>query len=167
MAAKTTYNVIGSGDNWSCNTSNVVHLVTCQCCSLQYVGETSQALRKRMNNHRAKSKSLKPQFLYKQFTSDGHRLKDMFVQPTYWEHYNIAPDEQVSTYWTRKRTIQELKTACIVCHTAWMTTFVVFGNLQANDELSLEVRKLQGAQTKMTQPQTKKKEIALTLVIGL
>ena len=48
-----------------------------------------------------------------------------------------------------------------------MTTFVVFGNLQANDELSLEVRKLQGAQTKMTQPQTKKKEIALTLVIDL
>ena len=75
-----TYKVIGSGD-WSCNTSNVVYLVTCQRCGLQYVGETSQALRKRMNNHRANIKSLKPQFLYKHFTSDGHRLEDMFVQP--------------------------------------------------------------------------------------
>ena len=52
-----TYKVIGPGD-WSCSTSNVVYLVTCQCCGLQYVGETSQALRKRMNNHRANIKSL-------------------------------------------------------------------------------------------------------------
>ena len=90
-----TYKVIGPGD-WSCSTSNVVYLVTCQRCGLQYVGETSQALRKRMNNHRANIKSLKPQFLYKHFTSDGHRLEDMFVQPI--ESIVVAPNEQASTY---------------------------------------------------------------------
>ena len=106
-----TYKVIGSGD-WSCSTSNVVYLVTCQCCGLQYVGETSQALRKRMNNHRANIKSLKPQFLYKHFTSDGHKLEDMFVQPI--ESIVVSPNEQASTYSKRLEReefwIRELKT---------------------------------------------------------
>ena len=106
-----TYKVIGSGD-WSCNTSNVVNLITCQRCGLQYVGETSQALRKRMNNHRANIKSLKPQFLYKHFTSDGHRLEDMFVQPI--ESIVVAPNEQASAYSKRLEReefwIRELKT---------------------------------------------------------
>ena len=106
-----TYKVIGSG-GWSCSTSNVVYLVTCQCCGLQYVGETSQALRKRMNNHRANIKSLKPQFLYKHFTSDGHKLEDMFVQPI--ESIVVSPNEQASTYSKRLEReefwIRELKT---------------------------------------------------------
>ena len=42
-----------------------------------------------MNNHRANIKSLKPQFLYKYFTSDGHGLEDMFVQPI--ESIVVAP----------------------------------------------------------------------------
>ena len=49
-----------------------------------------------MNNHNANIKSLKPQFLYKHFTCDSYRLKDMFVQPI--ESIIITPDEQVSTY---------------------------------------------------------------------
>ena len=66
-----------------------------------------------MNNHRANIKSLKPQFLYKHFTSDGHRLEDMFVQPI--ESIVVAPNEQTSTYSKRLEReefwIRELKTA--------------------------------------------------------
>ena len=106
------YKVIGSGD-WSCSTSNVVYLVTCQRCGLQYVGETGQTLRKRMNNHRASIKSLKPQFLYKHFTSDGHRLEDMVVQLI--ESIVVAPNERASNYSKRLEReefwIRELKTA--------------------------------------------------------
>ena len=65
-----------------------------------------------MNNHRANIKSLKPQFLYKHFTPDGHRLKDMFVQPI--ESIVVAPNEQASTYSKRLEReefwISELKT---------------------------------------------------------
>ena len=65
-------------------------------CGLQYVGETSEAFTKRMNNHTANIKSLKPQFSYKHFTSESYRLEDMFVQPI--ESTVAAPDEQANTY---------------------------------------------------------------------
>ena len=35
----------------SCKSSNVIYLITCRRCSLQYVGETGQALHMRVNGH--------------------------------------------------------------------------------------------------------------------
>ena len=65
-----------------------------------------------MNNHRASIKSLKPQFLYKHFISDGHRLEDMFVQLI--ESIVVAPNKRASTYSKRLEReefwIRELKT---------------------------------------------------------
>ena len=37
----------------NCATSNCVYLITCQNCSIQYVGETGQTLRNRFNLHRS------------------------------------------------------------------------------------------------------------------
>ena len=34
-----------------CNTSNIIYLITCKKCALQYVGETCQKLRERFNHH--------------------------------------------------------------------------------------------------------------------
>ena len=53
----------------------------CKHCGLQYVGETSQAIKRRMNNHRASIRNLQPQFLYKHFNSDGHSTDDIEIQP--------------------------------------------------------------------------------------
>ena len=36
----------------SCKSSNIVYLITCRRCGLQYVGETSQPLHARINGHR-------------------------------------------------------------------------------------------------------------------
>ena len=36
----------------TCATKHVIYLISCKKCGVQYVGETSQALRNRMNNHR-------------------------------------------------------------------------------------------------------------------
>ena len=36
----------------TCNTSNVIYLLTCSTCGLQYVGETAQQLNVRFNGHR-------------------------------------------------------------------------------------------------------------------
>ena len=38
----------------TCATQNVIYLISCKKCGIQYVGETSQTLRSRMNNHRHK-----------------------------------------------------------------------------------------------------------------
>ena len=40
------------------------NLITCKRCGIQYVGETGQQLKRRMNNHRNRIKSLQPQPLY-------------------------------------------------------------------------------------------------------
>ena len=38
-----------------CNSNNVVYLLTCKVCGLQYVGSTSTKFRLRFNNHMQKS----------------------------------------------------------------------------------------------------------------
>ena len=75
-----SYKVIGT-EELSCDSAGVVYLITCKRCGLQYVGETSQALKRRMNNHRASIRSLQPQFLYKHFNSNGHSADDVEIQP--------------------------------------------------------------------------------------
>ena len=46
------YNVISPNSSMDCATENAVYLITCNKCGIQYVGETGQKLRNRMNNHR-------------------------------------------------------------------------------------------------------------------
>lgn len=41
------YQVIDRGENLSCDTNNVIYLVTCTCCGIQYVGKTTTALNRR------------------------------------------------------------------------------------------------------------------------
>ena len=51
--SKKKYKVINhTGENLSCKSQNVVYLLTCTTCNLQYVGETAQPLHKRINLHR-------------------------------------------------------------------------------------------------------------------
>ena len=48
---------------------------------LRYVGETSQKLRSRFNNHRNRLKKLTNLYLYHHFSSDGHSVDDMSIMP--------------------------------------------------------------------------------------
>ena len=52
--SKREFNVINhTGEGLSCNSANLVYLRTCRGCGVQYVGETVQPLRVRMNQHRS------------------------------------------------------------------------------------------------------------------
>ena len=97
-----TYKVLGT-QAMSCNTTSVVYLITCKRCGIQYVGETGQELRRRMNNHRNRIKSLQPQPLYKHFNSDGHSLDDLTIQPI--EEVVLEPGENMSIH--SKRLVRE------------------------------------------------------------
>ena len=46
------YNVVNDIENVCCNTVNVIYLLTCKLCSMQYVGETVQKFNTRMAQHR-------------------------------------------------------------------------------------------------------------------
>ena len=59
----------------------MVYLITCKKCGIQYVGEISQKLRSRFNNHRNRLKKLTNLYLYHHFSSDGLSVEDMSIMP--------------------------------------------------------------------------------------
>ena len=76
--------------NLNCNSVNVIYLITCKVCGLQYVGSTTNKFRLRFNNHKTRvnrherlneAERKKDDLLYKHFWSEGHRgLRDVNVQ---------------------------------------------------------------------------------------
>ena len=55
---KRLYKVLSSSTSMNCVSENIVYLITCKRCGVQYVGETSQKLRNRLKNHRSSLKRL-------------------------------------------------------------------------------------------------------------
>ena len=70
-----------SNTSMTCTSENVVYLITYNKCGIQYVGETSQKLRNRLNNHRSSLKRLPNLYLYHHFSSDGHTVDDISIMP--------------------------------------------------------------------------------------
>ena len=66
----------------TCSTVSVIYLITCLSCSVAYVGETGQELRKRMNNHRAAIRNGEDTPVGVHFQTSGHRPKVSGLQVT-------------------------------------------------------------------------------------
>lgn len=78
----TTYDKEFSfSENVNCDTANTVYLITCSICRLQYVGETSQTLRERMNGHRSCIRLNKSTPIGIHFNSIGHDLSALEITP--------------------------------------------------------------------------------------
>ena len=67
--------------NLNCNYTNVVYLMTCKKCALQYVGSTITKFKLRFNNHKSRirkhkmlgqAEKLADDLLYRHFCSRGH-----------------------------------------------------------------------------------------------
>ena len=75
----------------SCDSKHV-YLISCRKCGFQYVGETSQLLRCRINQHRSSIRKSSPSTLVaKHFPSPGHTVDDIRVMPI--EHIEPHPNE--------------------------------------------------------------------------
>ena len=61
----------------TCPTKNVIYLEFI----IPYVGETSQALRSRMNNHRQRLNQMCDLFLYQHFCANNHSKDDIAIMP--------------------------------------------------------------------------------------
>ena len=78
----------------NCNSKNVVYLITCKKCGIQYVGSTTTAFRTRFNNHKSRvnahvnlssGNKEKDDVLYRHFHSQGHfGLEHMSIQLIDW-----------------------------------------------------------------------------------
>ncbi len=65
----------------TCATKNVIYLISCNKCSMQYVGETTQPLRVRFNQHRnAVSNKKKDTLIVRHFNQRDHSVTDMQIR---------------------------------------------------------------------------------------
>jgi len=81
-----TYNVIFANESvLDCGSENIIYLITCTRCGIQYVGETVNALRFRMNAHRQSIKDNKDTLVAMHFNSTCSL-----------EHFSVQPIEIIS-----------------------------------------------------------------------
>ncbi|XP_070570116.1 uncharacterized protein [Ptychodera flava] len=91
-----THNIIGK---ISCNTRNLIYIITCQKCSKQYIGETKRELKRRIYEHIYTIRSRKPTPVSEHFNQLDH-------SPS---HFQATGLHKVHTTNTRKRRLCEQK----------------------------------------------------------
>lgn len=120
----------------SCDTSNIIYLITCTKCKIQYVGETHNTLRERLTGHRSCISTNKDTPIGIHFNSLGHTTK----------HLEIIPIEKLET-----NSIENRRTKEFFWQITLGTTFPkglnnfpvenrhLFNNLEINTLTDLEV----------------------------
>ncbi|GFS02614.1 hypothetical protein ElyMa_002869000 [Elysia marginata] len=73
-----TYNIL---HNLSCDSHTIIHLITCTKCKKQYVGLTSQTLRKRFNTHRSNINNQRGDAVGLHFNLPEHDIGHLQVTP--------------------------------------------------------------------------------------
>ena len=63
----------------NCGSRNIIYLITCQKCGMQYVGETARELRHRLTDHRHCIRAHVPTPVGKHFNLPEHRLEDLKI----------------------------------------------------------------------------------------
>ena len=67
--------------HFTCNSTNLVYLITCTKCCKQYVGITTRQLKVRINHHRTNIIRKLPIYISKHFNLPDHTLQNLKVQP--------------------------------------------------------------------------------------
>ena len=65
----------------SCDSKNIIYVITCKKCNVQYVGETSRNLRERLTDHRSNIKSYKHTAISSHFSQINHGIGDLDIVP--------------------------------------------------------------------------------------
>jgi len=92
----------------NCDSKNVVYLVSCKKCSIQYVGSASTAFRYRFNNYRCcyrkhSSGSVVPQATFHaHFAQDGHRGMEDWEFTLIDQAENLPTVRRRETFWQHK-----------------------------------------------------------------
>lgn len=60
-------------DTFNCNSENVIYLIQCKKCLIQYIGETGTSVRKRMNLHKTHIRTLVPGPVSRHLNSANHK----------------------------------------------------------------------------------------------
>ena len=75
------YQVINpTGVNLNCHSQNVIYLLTCLSCNVQYVGETGQRFNLRMNGHRTAKTGCEHEINHCKEACDGYNFKYQIIE---------------------------------------------------------------------------------------
>ena len=73
--------ILTQNQSFSCKSKNVIYLITCGKCNIQYVGKTTTALHKRINGHRITANNdCSNLFIAQHFTQEGHEFSNAHIQ---------------------------------------------------------------------------------------
>ena len=91
--------------NANCKTENIIYLLECAICGLQYIGETKQQLSKRLNGHRSDA-NCKPDLpLSRHLRSTGHHDSFGKLKVTIIDHnpkWDDKSRQERESFWIRK-----------------------------------------------------------------
>ena len=91
--------------NANCKTENIIYLLECAICGLQYIGETKQQLSKRLNGHRS-DENCKPDLpLSRHLRSTGHHDSFGKLKVTIIDHnpkWDDKSRQERESFWIRK-----------------------------------------------------------------
>lgn len=65
----------------NCNSFNIIYLITCNKCKVQYVGQTSRKLKDRLNDHCSNVNTYKQTAISIHFISPQHTIQDIKIMP--------------------------------------------------------------------------------------
>ena len=89
----------------TCELSNVIYIINCNQCGLQYIGETKRPFRNRMYEHQNSVQKFQPEKstpVSRHFTQKNHSLKNMEFSIFQWMGDPTSPNA------TSRRRSQEL-----------------------------------------------------------
>ena len=81
FVSHTTHQTYAIKQNLSCDSRNVIYLISCKKCGKQYVGQTSLTLRDRFTRHRFDINHKENKSVANHFNSTDHSLKDCVIFP--------------------------------------------------------------------------------------
>jgi hypothetical protein len=68
-------------DRLNCKSQNIIYLITCTQCRLQYVGETARPLADRLANHKSTIRHFKDTPIATHFNQHDHAIRDLKITP--------------------------------------------------------------------------------------
>ena len=87
----------------NCNSSNIIYLITCSKCKIQYVGETNRKLKDRLNDHKSNIRTNKETAIAIHFRSALHNIHHLQIQPiSQITTPNYIARLKEEKYWTDK-----------------------------------------------------------------
>ena len=92
-----TYDII---QRLTCTSYNIIYLITCTLCNKQYIGQTKNTLRERLNSHRFDIKNAKDTPLARHFNLQHHTIEHLkVVAIEYLPASNVFKRENKETFW--------------------------------------------------------------------